>query len=291
MAKVGIVTVLYNSEHVLNEFFESLNCQTFKDFTLYVIDNNSPDKSLEVAKSLADKVAFSCVFFPEKENWGVAKGNNIGIKAALKDKCKYVLLSNNDVVLNHADTLELLVNKMDNSDVDILCPKIMYYDNPQLIWAAGGDFILHDTATIHFGAKEKDLGQFDRERFIRYTPTCFVLIRGSVFSNIGYMDEQFFVYYDDTDFMYRAWKSELKIQYYPGTSILHNESSSTGAQSPFQIYHMSKNRQLFVRKHRPLSVYAMVLFKQFCAFSLKHIWRNPTSLWRAELSGLIDGLK
>lgn len=291
MSKVGIVTVLYNSQRVLEEFFESLNNQTYKDFTLYLIDNNSPDKSLIIARNLAKKVSFSCVFIPEKENWGVAKGNNIGIKAALDDQCQYILLSNNDVVLNNSNTIETLVNKMDTTHVDILCPKIYYYTDPTLVWAAGGDFINSDTTTKHFGSKKKDEGQFDEEMYIRYTPTCFVLIRRDVFNKIGIMDERYFVYYDDSDFMYRAINHDLKILYTPATSLLHNESSSTGSQSPFQIYYMERNRLIFTKKHRPNKIFWFLVLQRFFAFSLKHIWTMPKVLWKAELSGIIDGIK
>lgn len=254
MARLGIVTVLYNSESVLEEFFETLDNQTFRDFTLYVIDNASTDKSLELARRLAEKVSFSCVFFPEPKNWGIAKGNNIGIKAALGDKCEYIMLSNNDVALVNNDTLEVMVDRMDTSDIDILCPKIYYYSDPKVIWAAGGKYIKNDTRTRHIGAKEVDKGQFDEEKEIRYTPTCFVIIRAKVFDEIGIMDERFFVYYDDTDFMYRALKEGKKIVYTPKTFILHNESMCTGDGSPFKNYCLAKNQLIFVRKNRPSRV-------------------------------------
>ena len=96
--KIGIVTILYNSEAVLDDFFESLSHQTFKNFILYIVDNLSPDNSLSRAKSLGKKVDFECVYIENGQNFGVAKGNNIGIKAALKDGCNYILLSNNDSI-------------------------------------------------------------------------------------------------------------------------------------------------------------------------------------------------
>lgn len=289
MSKVGIVTVMYNSECVLPEYFESLENQKFKDFTLYIIDNNSPDHSLNLAKELSTQVSFKCVFLPQNTNWGIAKGNNIGIIEALKDQSNYVLLSNNDVVLNHDDTLEVMVNKMDNSDFDILCPKIYHYSDPKIIWAAGGNFVNYDTNTSHYGAHQIDNGQFEEERSIRYTPTCFVIIRSDVFSKIGYMDEWYFVYYDDTDFIYRANKAGLKIYYTPQTSILHNESSSTGRESPFTYYYFARNRLYFVRKHRPNYIFWIITITRYLAL-LKHKWLREDAIWKAELKGLNAGL-
>lgn len=291
MSKVGIVTVLYNGESMLDEFFESLENQSFKDFTLYIIDNKSTDNSLSKARALAQRMSFPSVFYAEEQNWGVAKGNNIGIRAALADKCEYVLLSNNDVVLNNTDTLEIMVNKMDQTDIDILCPKIYYYYDKSVIWAAGGTYRKNDTGTYHYGRDQKDEGQCEEERSIRYTPTCFVIIRADVFNKIGMMDEWYFVYYDDTDFMYRAWKAGLKMVYTPATSIWHNESVSTGPGSPFKHYYLARNHLYFVRKNRSLNVYASVVGYRYLAFTAKHMWTRKKELVRAEWKGLRDGLK
>lgn len=291
MSKLGIVTVLFNSATVLKEYFESLEAQTFKNFTLYIVDNKSTDDSLKTAYKLAESVSFACVFLPQEQNWGVAKGNNIGIRAALADGCPYVLLSNNDIVLTNNNTLELLVAKMDNSDIDILCPKIYYYDEPKRIWAAGGDYVHYDTSTIHYGSKEIDKGQYDKETPIRYTPTCFVILRSIVFERIGYMDEWYFVYYDDTDFMYRAWKANVKIYYTPITCIYHKESTSTGLNSPFKMYQATHNQFYFVRKHRPLGVYVWLITLKFAVLLLKHTWQQPYSILKSEIKGIIDGFK
>ena len=289
MSTIGIVTVLYNSETVLRDFFLSLNSQTYKDFTLYVIDNASKDEGLKLAKELAQKASFRCVIIPEEENWGIAKGNNIGIKVALNDGCKYVLLSNNDVVLNHTNTIEILLKKIESLGADIICPKIYYHHDPNLIWAAGGDYKFFDTATVHFGSLEKDNGQFNKEQIIRYTPTCFTLIKNSVFDEIGLMDEDYFVYYDDTDFMYRAWKHHLKIIYTPETSILHNESVSTGKNSSFRICQLVRNQFYFVRKNRTLLTFIILLLYRLAVFT-KHLFTHPASLNKDEFKAICEGI-
>ena len=102
--RIGIVTVLYNSAGVLPEFFETLGTQRYTNFILYIVDNKSPDDSLAVARKLCASARFETVVIENEENYGVAKGNNIGIKAALRDGCDRVLLSNNDIVLVPAPT-------------------------------------------------------------------------------------------------------------------------------------------------------------------------------------------
>ena len=78
--KIGIVTVLYNSEPVLEDFFRTLNEQTYKNFILYLVDNASKDASVQKGYEYAKLVDFECKWLCQKENLGVAEGNNIGIE-------------------------------------------------------------------------------------------------------------------------------------------------------------------------------------------------------------------
>lgn len=292
MNKIGIVTVLYNSEKVLQEFFETLDKQTFKDFKLYVVDNASPDNSLEEVERLAKTVSFDTEIIAEKENWGVAKGNNIGIKRALEEGCEYILLSNNDLVFNHDDTVEVMIKKMyDNKNIHILTPKIYRYQDPNAIWFAGGDFNKYKTGCIHYDRDKQDVGQFEIEKKINYGPTCFCLIRKEVFDKIGLMDEWYFVYYDDGDFMYRALINGLNYYYTPSTSILHNESYCTGKGSPFKFYYQARNQLYFINKFQNKKILLRTIGYRYAALFLKHCWKNDKKLWKAELKGLNDGIK
>lgn len=247
MSKIGIVTVLYNSESVLEEFFETLGQQTERNFTLYLVDNASKDKSLELAKQLAEKAWFPCVFFPENENWGVAKGNNIGIKSALNDGSEYVLLSNNDIVLR-PDTIENLLLGLHKMNADMAVPKIYYHDT-NLLWFAGGEFRKLLGSTRHIGIKEVDEGQYNACIKISYAPTCFMFLKRDVFDKIGLMDEKYFVYYDDTDFVCRANKRGLGLYYIPSSILFHKVSTCTSGTSDFTINMMSRNSIYYVRKN------------------------------------------
>ena len=89
---IGIVTVLYNSETVLADYFSSLNSQTYRNFIVYIVDNKSPDNSLAFSHELAETSFFQTVFIENDENVGVAKGNNLGINKAILDGCDMVLL-------------------------------------------------------------------------------------------------------------------------------------------------------------------------------------------------------
>ncbi|MDY3914835.1 MAG: glycosyltransferase family 2 protein [Phocaeicola sp.] len=249
MSKIGIVTVLYNSEKVLEDFFKSLDEQTFKDFQLYVIDNASQDNSLALCNELAQNVSFETKIFAENENWGVAKGNNIGIINALADRCEYVLLSNNDIVLN-PDTVQVLYDGLNETGASMAVPKIYFYDTGR-IWCAGGRFSKIKGSTKHIGYNQVDNGQFNKVCKMDYAPTCFMLIRSDVFYKVGLMDEKYFVYYDDSDFVWRAvMQNKETLIYIPHSTLKHKESSSTGGGlSDFTIYHLARNSIYFIHKN------------------------------------------
>lgn len=289
MKKIGIITVLYNSEKVLKDFFDSLNMQTFKNFTLYIVDNKSPDKSLELAEKLSKNADFSSVIIKNEANFGVAKGNNIGIKQALKDGCKYILLSNNDITLEQ-NTIEKLFNDAIKNKAMISIPKI-YYWGTNKIWCAGGNFTKLTGCTKHIGVLEEDVGQFDKPRKTEYAPTCFMLINCDVFHLVGLMDERYFVYFDDTDFIFRVNSKKIKIWYFPDSIVWHKESVSTGKGSPFSAYYFSRNILLFNRKNRNILFAYFILFQHFFLLLISNDRVKNRETWLAAWRGLRDGMK
>lgn len=248
--KIGIVTVLYNSESVLKDFFRTLNEQTYSNFILYLVDNNSTDQSVKVGHKYASEVNFECKWLLQKENLGVAEGNNIGIKAALNDKCDYILLANNDIVLKE-NTILLLLDGLCETKAMMAVPKIYYWNTDDVIWCAGGNFLWLQCSVVHYGDNVKDCKSYNERKIIKYAPTCFMLIDASIFSKVGYMDSAYFVYYDDTDFVWRATKKHKnKLVYIPESVLWHKVSSCTGGkESDFTIKFVNRNQVYFALKN------------------------------------------
>jgi GT2 family glycosyltransferase len=244
---IGVVTVTYNSADVLADFLRCMFAQTHREFTLFAVDNASKDDTLRILRECPDD---RLKMIANPDNRGVAAGNNQGIHAALDAGCRSVLLINNDTEFGSA-----LIAQLDEGltahHVDMTCPKMMYYDDPQRIWAAGGTFQPRlGYRTIHLGQREIDRGQYDLVRLVTYVPTCCVLITKEVFEKVGFMDERYFVYADDTDFMYRAMKAGIKLMYLPEAKLLHKVGSlSGGEESPFAIQYGTRNRMFFLLKH------------------------------------------
>lgn len=245
--KVGLVTVTYNSGTVLHDFLRSVDALSYRNFVLIAVDNASADDTLDQLRSWD---TFKLIVVSNTKNLGVAAGNNQGIQAALDAGCDYVLLINNDVVFG-PELLTDLLSGMAQQSCDIVTPLIYFYAPPTKIWAAGGQFQpLLGYRTCHRGENEIDAGQYSRASKISYAPTCCVLIRESVFRQIGLMDERYFVYSDDVDFMYRASRAKLSMVLIPEAKLWHKVSSlAGGSTSDFSIYYGARGRSLFLCKH------------------------------------------
>lgn len=286
--KIGIVTVLYNSESVLEEFFETLNNQTYSNFILYVVDNLSPDGSLALSRELASKYQFETVIIANVANYGVAKGNNIGIQKSIEDGCDLVLLSNNDIALEDS-AIEKLLFGFDQHNADMAVPKIYFYGTNK-IWGAGGGYNKRNGLTVQYGQDEEDKGQFDQDKEVIYSPTCFMLIKKEVFSTIGYMDEAYFVYYDDTDFVHRAINKGKKSLWYISDSVIHhNESTSTGKMSDFSVKYLWRNLVYFSLKNYNYFYARYIVVYNFLYILVILYFRYSAAQWRLALTSYREG--
>jgi GT2 family glycosyltransferase len=245
--RVGVVTVTYNSGVMLHDFLRSLSQQTYQNFVVIAIDNASKDDTIDRLHSWNSP---NLVLLANPDNQGVAAGNNQGIRAALASGCEYVLLINNDVVFG-PDLLRSLLSGLISQSCDLATPLIYFHEPPTSIWAAGGEFQpLLGYRVNHHGANEIDVGQYDHPRKIQYAPTCCVLIRREVFERIGLMDERYFVYSDDVDFMYRALLAGLSMFLIPEAKLWHKVNGLTGGKhSDFTLYYATRGRTLFLCKH------------------------------------------
>ncbi len=245
--KIGVVTVTYNSGGVLLSFLKCVLQQTLSDFVLFAIDNASSDDTLQILKDCGDE---RLRIINNLDNRGVAEANNQGICAALAEGCSSVLLLNNDTEFDTA-LFSLLNEGLHTHDAAMICPKMMYFDEPERIWAAGGKFQpMFGYRTVHLGADQIDAGQHNRPIPVTYAPTCCVLVKMEVFERVGLMDERYFVYVDDVDFMYRAMKRGIKLMYIPEATLMHKVGRLTGGlDSAFSHRYCTRNRVYFMLHH------------------------------------------
>jgi GT2 family glycosyltransferase len=286
--KVGVVTVTYNSTKVLPDFLRSLWHQAHSNFILYAIDNVSQDATVA---ELREETDTRLRIVKSSSNVGIAEGNNIGIRMALQDGCDAVLLLNNDVVFP-PDLISTLTDSLDAHQSDMAAPKMMYYGLSNKIWWAGGHFQRAlGYRMVHRGLDQVDVGQYDLPIRTTFAPACCVLIRSKVFTRIGLMDPKYFFYYDDTDFMLRAWRAGVSLVYDPRVSLYHKVSSLTGgSSSPLAVRLLARNRVYYWLKHvglvRTLFYTASLVGLYLLSFLL---FRKPLSMLKVQLPAFAEG--
>jgi GT2 family glycosyltransferase len=283
---IGIVTVLYNSDPLLPDFFESLAAQTDVRFKLYVIDNSAKDSGCVLSRELGAKHGVDTEVLFNNANVGVARGNNQGIEMAMADRCDYILLANNDTEFREPHVISRLVRHAEAAGALASVPKITYHGT-NMIWCAGGWFSRFKGVTPHVGYQMEDRGQFDEETFTEYAPTCFMLLHRSVIERVGLMDEKYFVYYDDSDYVWRMRDVGIGLLYVPTSLVAHKVAVSTGGkESAFTLYYTARNRIYFSRKHLPLAHLALAVFYSVAAMGVKSVRYS-----RAARAGIFKGFR
>lgn len=270
MEKIGVVTVTYNSDKVLQPFLSDLFAQSFHNFNLYIIDNASEDKTLKILDDLNDNRVNQ---IRNHSNIGVAAANNIGIKKALEDKCSHILILNNDIEFPNSLFKDMLVS-IKKENCSMMTPKIMYHSDKDIIWYAGGGFKKSNGyLPYHTGFNENIKNNNYQSLYVDYASTCCLLIKKDVFETIGYMDEKYFVYFDDTDFLFRVKKEGVhKIYYDSQITLFHKVGSLTKSltkefersyRTHFFLKQNIRNHIYFLRKIGSVYSYLFCLFLFF----------------------------
>jgi GT2 family glycosyltransferase len=249
------VTVTYNSAEVLPDFLASVFAQT-ADWRLVVVDNASTDATLELLARIDDH---RVVVIPSDRNLGFAAGTNIGIRAALAMAPGGIMLLNNDTIFD-AELFAALGEKLAESGAGAVSPAIVFADAPRTIWYAGGRMEWRAGVQNIHEHSEQDLAVLPPDDFAtEFCPACCMLFAPSVFTKIGLLDEDFFVYWEDAEFCERMAANGLRIIVSPSLLLRHKASSLTGGEtSRFYIEHYVKGRVIFLRKVSPTRRAAML---------------------------------
>ncbi len=255
MSKVFITTVSFNNNPETISFLESLEKVEKKDIQLFVVvvDNASKDK-FKIANKFNN---YKLEIIRSEENLGFSGGQNLGIKYSLENGADFVIILNNDTILDYA-FLAPLINSLKNK-VGIVSPKIYFakgyefhkekYENKDLgkvIWYGGGIMDYKNIIGRHRGVDEVDTGQYDGTSSMDFATGCCMAIKREVFEKIGMLDEKYFLYYEDNDFSQRAKNAGFSIMFQPKSVVWHkNAQSAGGSGSSLQDYYITRNRLLF----------------------------------------------
>lgn len=225
--KVAVIILNWNGKSILIDCLRSLSSIETPGVELVVVDNASTDGSVEAVQNAFGERVHVIV---NDDNLGFAKGNNVGIQHALDGGADFVLLLNNDTVVDSKLIDSLLHAFAVDPGVGIAGPKIYFYTPRDQIWFAGGEVFLARGTSRHIGIRQRDRGQFDQKREVDYITGCALMARREVFKAVGQLDPSYVAYYEDVDFCMRAARAGFRIVYAPEGKVWHKISASTGGQ-------------------------------------------------------------
>jgi len=248
--RIGIVLVHLNSYDDTSLCLQSLRTMTYPNTEVIVVDNGSIDGTGNILK----KEFPEATHIRSEINYGFSGGNNIGIKHAMEHECKHVLLLNNDTIITPNFLEPLTERLLKEKNVAAVSGKIYYYPErvagrKKIIWYAGVYQKWH-TGYHHIGVLEVDNGQFDIPMKTVYASGCLMLMNGEVIKLIGGLDEEYFIYWEESDWCLRAKEKGYECWYEPKSIIDHNFRSGPFGRGETQFYLYMQMRNSFIFAHR-----------------------------------------
>ncbi|MCX7955572.1 MAG: glycosyltransferase family 2 protein [Patescibacteria group bacterium] len=255
---IGLITVNYNQYKLTYEFLESLKTvKGAKNIAVYIADISSKKEDFKISKYPMK------VVLKQLLNKGYAYSINEGIKYFINKNIKQFCAINNDIYFDKNFYLEA---EKTFEKADIFGGKIYYApgyeyhknrykkkDLGKVFWYAGGSIDWNHVYCHHRGVDEVDKGQYDNFEKTDFITGCMLFFNKKVIEKIGFWDEKYFLYFEDTDFCERAKRAGFSLYYNPKIIIYHKVSQSTGGSgSSIHQRYQEKNKVIFGLKYAPL---------------------------------------
>lgn len=283
---VSIVIVSWNTCDILRNCLESVYSET-KDvhFEVIVVDNGSTDDSVAMVKQDFPQV----VLIENQENRGFAAANNQGMAIA---KGRYVLLLNSDTVVLGNAVIKTVVFSDSHPKAGIVGCQVLNPDKflqptcfmfPSVLNMFLSSSYLYKLfpRTKFFGRELMSWWNRDDVREVDAVTGCFMMVRREAIEQVGLMDEQFFMYGEETDWCYRFKKAGWEIMFTPEPQIIHLGGASSKSVRAEMILQTRASILLFFKKHRSTFSYCLACL----AFSMHALTRIPYWLLRAIFEG------
>lgn len=267
MHTVSIIVVNWNGERFLKDCLEALSQQTCTDREIILVDNGSRDLSV---KSVRDN--FPGVRIIEMpDNRGFAGGNSAGLRIARGD---FIALVNNDTRAGEVWLENLVQPMLDNEQIGICASKVLL-DDTNMINSAGGGIT---TAGVGF---DRGLGEatavYSSAELVFGATGAAVLYRRRMLEEIGFLDEDFFLYDEDTDLNFRAQLAGWKCVYVPAALVYHKMNATSRRLSDVHVYYHTRNLEFVWIKNMPTALMLRYShhkliqeFGTFCYLCLRH---------------------
>lgn len=255
------------------------------------VDNGSADGSADEVERRFPGIAL----IRNGENRGFGEGANQGAREALARGARAVFFVNNDVRLP-VGTLERLAVELERSpETGIVGPRVLYMNDPGMVWCAGGMLTWRENLSTLLGHRQPDGPRWRETREVDYVAGCALLARREVLEKVGLFDAQFFAYMEDVDLCLRAHEAGFGVRLVGEAAAYHATSSATGGgYNPRRKYMMGVNSIWFLKRHARAREWAR--FVAFDVLTLPILWiaglfRGRAKAVVGKALGIFDGLR
>lgn len=254
---LSIIIVNWNTENLLKNCLLSLQEDGSLHKEVWVVDNASDDGSVRMIQKEFPQVKLIL----NKANTGFAYANN---QALAQSTGRYCLLLNPDTVVP-AGTLDKLVRFMEGTPEAGIVGCAQIYPDGQRQVTCHRTITLMREMCVAFGLAgvfrkiiDHEGGDLSQPIRVDWTEGGALLIRRSVLSTIGLMDDAFFMYVEDADLCFRVWQANWGVYYMPNAQIIHYRGQSTGFEQREQrrlrvngklLVALHRSKAYFIRKH------------------------------------------
>lgn len=241
---IAVVICNYNKKDYILNCINSVKKSTYKYFDIYVVDNASTDGSVDAINM---EFGNELTLITNLENLGGSGGFNTGIKAVVSKGYKYIYLLDNDVIVD-SYALENLYNYMeDNEKIAVSGSKIYFMDKPNNVQEFGSyvDFDNYNMRLENRGRLDLNINESVE---CDYVPACSALFRTDALKQVGIIDEDYFVYWDDIDLCYRLKSAGYKVVANSNSMVWH-KGGGTVRKNTFGTYYFWRNRVYFFTKY------------------------------------------
>jgi len=259
---VSVILVSYNTKDLTRTCLNSIYKYTKGiEFEVFVVDNNSQDGSADMIEQEFPKVHL--IKNPDNKGFGAA--NNIAIK---QSNAKYVFCLNTDTLLLDNSVKKFYDFMEQNQNVGACGGQLLNADGnlaiscgkfPNLADLIFRTFKLNNILPNLYNNR---ISTFTLRSFNNISPVDYItgadlFIRKSILDKVGIFDEEFFMYYEDTDLCKRIKNSGNKLVIIPDIKIVHHESKST-SDNIKKIKMSKKSEILYFKKHSGKILYNLV---------------------------------
>jgi len=249
---ISIIILNWNGKHHMKDCLDSVLSQSLSDFEVIVVDNGSKDASQDYIKDNYPQVKLVCL----NQNYGFCKGNNEGIKVA---NGEYIVLLNNDTLVEKDWLNNLYKCMMSEPDLGFCASKIVSYYNRDSIDAAGDGFSICG-AGFKRGYLD-DASIYMKDEYVFGACAGAAMYKKQMLDEIGLLDEDFFVAYEDSDLSFRAQLAGYKCKFSSEAIVYHKINSTLGKLSDFYVFYGHRNAEYVYFKNMPTRLIYRTFFR------------------------------